>query len=112
VERPQTFDVLQERAERVCDPFNLTPVATAPGSNGSPARSYHAGKPIGPLPALYGPKASNSNCITSRRHRARQDKTMFQFALGREFAVVFGIIALVAAAWAALLIEVPGFMPL
>jgi len=44
--------------------------------------------------------------------RARQDKTMFQFTFGREFAVVFGAVAIAAAVWAAWLIETPGLMPL
>ncbi len=37
---------------------------------------------------------------------------MLHFAIGREFITVFGIIAIVTAAWAAWLIETPGFMPL
>lgn len=39
-------------------------------------------------------------------------KTMFEFAIRREFVTVFGIIAIVTAVWAAWLIETPGFMPL
>ena len=37
---------------------------------------------------------------------------MFQFTFGREFAVVFGAVAIAAAVWAAWLIETPGLMPL
>jgi hypothetical protein len=44
--------------------------------------------------------------------RARQDKTMFQFTLGREFAVVFGAIGIAAVIWAAWVLETPGLLPL
>ena len=41
-----------------------------------------------------------------------EGKTMFEFAIRREFVAVFGIIGIVTAVWAAWLIETPGFMPL
>jgi hypothetical protein len=37
---------------------------------------------------------------------------MFQLKLGREFIVVFGVIAIAASAWAAWVIETPGLLPL
>jgi hypothetical protein len=43
---------------------------------------------------------------------ARQDKTMFQLTLGREFFVVFGVVGIAAAVWAAWIIETPGLLPL
>jgi hypothetical protein len=37
---------------------------------------------------------------------------MFQFTLGREFAVVFGAIGIAAVIWAAWVLETPGLLPL
>ena len=38
--------------------------------------------------------------------------TMQHLGIGREFITVFGVIAIVTAIWAAMLLEMPGFMPL
>jgi hypothetical protein len=93
----------------------FSPLCPPEGSNRRQVRFLLAGKPIGPLPECHVPKALQQQFRDKpsvSRAPARQDKTMFQLTLGREFFVVFGVIGIAAAVWAAWVIETPGLLPL